>query len=377
MQTGSDRSWTEINLTNLVHNIHAIRTLVGPKTKIMAVVKANAYGHGSIKISRVLLENGADRLAVACIDEALRLRRSGIDCPIQVLSRTCPDRAEEAVDHHLIQTVYDMELASGLSRAACKKNKKAVIHLKFDTGMGRMGLDSKEAGLKKAVLISAMPGLEAEGVMTHFASADDKEPDYTLGQFDIFMRVCNRLEGMGVHIPVRHAANSAAAINYPQMHLDMVRPGIALYGLYTGAVKTGLSVGFKPVMALKARIIDIKQLNEGAYVGYGRTFKTPGKSRIAVISAGYADGYPRSLSNNGVVSIDGKLAPVVGTVCMDHLMADITNIRCETYIGQEVTLFGGEENKQLEIGKIAERIGTISHELPCGIGMRVPRVYLG
>ena len=309
------------------------------------------------------------------MDEAIQLRDNGINVPIQILSRTDASRADEVINNGLIQTVSDLKLASALSRAACKGNRKSTIHVKLDTGMGRLGMPCGKEALKKIEQIAAMPGLDLEGIMTHFASADEVDPKYTLMQFELFMEQCYRLEKMGVYIPIRHVANSAAIINYPQMHLNMVRPGIALYGLYTGDVKRDDAIQLKPAMALKARIISIRQMDQGASISYGRTFKTGRKSLIATISCGYADGFPRGLSNQSLAVIGGELAPIIGTICMDHCMADITNIGRDVIIGEEVTLFGSEKFIEISIEKIAKNLGTITYDLVCGIGMRVSRVY--
>jgi alanine racemase len=375
MVTGCDRSWAEINLDNVTHNLNEIRRYVGKSTKIMAVVKANAYGHGVVKLSRIIQESGADRFAVSCLDEALQLKGNGITIPIQILSRTSLERIEEVIDNHFIQTVFDLELAARLSQVACVKNKPATIHVKIDTGMSRMGFPCGAESLPKLVQIAGMPGLIFEGIFTHFSSADELDSNCTNEQFTKFRELCQRLAELGIHIPIKHVANSAAIIKYPYMHLDMVRPGIALYGLVKNQAIDANMIGLKPVMAFKARIICIQLIDAGIAIGYGRTYLTRKISLIATISAGYADGYPRRLSNASFVLICGQLAPVVGVICMDHCMADITNINTKVGIGETVTLFGGEESEEIAVENISHKLGTINYEVVCGIGMRVPRVY--
>jgi len=370
-----NRAWAEVNLDNIVHNLQEIRRLVGTKTKIMAVVKADAYGHGAVEVSKTLLKNGADRLAVGYIDEAIQLRANGISAPIQILSHTFPDRVNEILEYDVIQTIFNMELASELSRVAGRKKKKLKIHVKVDSGMGRLGFPCEGKTVEKIIQISRMPWIEVEGIMTHFASADEDDCGYTLKQFELFMKLCAELDNRGVYIAIRHAANSAATINYPQMHLDMVRPGIAIYGLYSGILINKCTINLKPAIALKARVINIKQLNKGAFISYGRTYKTKSKRVIATISIGYADGYPRGLSNRSKVIINGKIMPLVGTICMDHCMTDVTEIKDDIYLGQEAVLFGRQDNNEIAVDEIAKTLGTINYEIVCKIGLRVPRIY--
>lgn len=372
MTNGQDRAWAEIDLDCAARNMRETRRIVNSSAIVMAVVKANAYGHGMAEMSKVFLENGADRLAVACLDEAICLRRSGITAPIQVLGYTPPDRMEEALDHHVIQTISGVDAALALSRISRRRRTCATIHIKLDTGMGRMGFPCQKNLFKKIMRIVRLPGLCVEGIMTHFAAADQENTGYTRLQFQLFLNQCELLENEGVHIPLRHAANSAALLNDPETHLDMVRPGIALYGLYSGFMPNA-AIRLEPVMTLKARVVQVKTLNAGVKIGYGGTYTTAGRNRIITISAGYADGYLRRLSNSGYVRIGEEYAPVVGNVCMDQCMADITDLKGDARVGQEVVLYGGQS--ETSMARIAESHGAITYELPCGVGSRVPRVY--
>ena len=372
MADGQDRAWAEIDLDSAACNMRAIRGIVNPQSMVMAVVKANAYGHGMTEMSKVFLANGAGRLAVACLDEAVCLRRDGITAPIQILGYTPLDRMGEALDHIVIQTVSSTDAALSLSRVACKIKKVATIHIKIDTGMGRLGFSCTKNLCKKIMRIVRLPGLFVEGLMTHFAAADQGNSEYTHMQLQQFLDQCAMLEKEGVYIPVCHAANSAALLNDPETHLGMVRPGIALYGLYSG-YRRDASIPLQPVMMLKARVVQIKMLNAGSKVGYGGTYTTARRSRIATVSAGYADGYLRRLSNMGYVGIGEEAAPVVGNVCMDQCMADVTDLQGDVRVGQEVVLYGGQSETSMAC--VAERHGAITYELPCGLGPRVPRVY--
>lgn len=373
MNNKTDRAWAEVNLKNIAYNYNEIKARVAAKTKVMCVVKANAYGHGVVAVSKALIKCGADRLAVACIDEAVELRKNNIDAPIQILGYSNESSVNEILDYNIIQTIYDFELARKLSDEAVNRNKVAKIHIKLDTGMGRNGFQCNAESLRTIDKISKLPGIEIEGIMTHFASADEEDSEYTLMQFNLFMQYCAELADMGINIPIKHAANSAAIINYPQMQLDMVRPGIILYGIWQEVARKP-DVLLKPVMTVKARIASIKDFDKDEYISYGRTYKTAGRRKIAVVAIGYADGYPRNLSNIGTVFVNREEAPVVGTVCMDYCLVDVTNLKSNAAVGQEVILIGNEEG--IRAHEIAKQLNTISYELLCGAGSRLPRVYV-
>ncbi|OGO79650.1 MAG: alanine racemase [Clostridiales bacterium GWC2_40_7] len=370
-----ERAWAEIDIDSIAYNIKEIRSFIKSETLIMAVVKANAYGHGVLKVAETLLANGADRLAVATLDEAILLRKHGFSVPLQVLSHTFEGRANEILDYNIIQTIYNMELANAISLEALKRRVKATIHIKVNTGMNRVGVSHDENGEKAIVQIYGMPGLVMEGIMTHFASADESNIDYTYRQFELFIDFCNRLERAGIRPPLRHVCNSAAVLRFPEMHLEMVRPGLLLYGLYPSADMEISSVLLRPVMSLKACIININCIPEGAALSYGRTHVTKRKSLIATVPIGYGDGFPRRLSNNGKILIGGEFAPIVGTICMDQCLADITEIGDPVSVGDEVVLFGKQGRNEISVEEIAGKLGTITYEVLCDIGMRIPRIY--
>ncbi len=371
-----NRAWAEINLDNIVHNVHEIQRLIGSRCELMAVVKADAYGHGVKEVSKVLLQNGVNRLAVSMLDEAIQLRKNGVDVPILVLSYTDPVRAAEILRYDIVQTVFSNDLAFALSREAVASGSKAKIHIKVDTGMTRVGFMPGYGAVKQLVEISRLPGIIIEGLFTHFACADEKDRSYTNMQFEKFMSICTELARIGVHVPIKHVANSAAIIEYPEMHLDMVRAGIALYGLYPSPEVNKEKICLKPAMSLKANVILVKDVDAGTCISYGRRFTTRRRSRIATIPIGYADGYTRLLNGKGRVLINGEFAPVVGTICMDQCMVDVTDLSSDVMVGDEVVLFGRQGAAEISVGEIAQKTGTINYEIICIIGKRIPRAYL-
>jgi len=345
-------------------------------TEIMAVVKADAYGHGVFETVPTLLENGASRLAVSMLDEAIQLREFGIKVPILVLGYTEPSRAEDIIKYNITQTVFSHELAKALSDAAVKLGRQAKIHIKIDTGMGRVGFKPGYGAVKDVVRISELPGIIIEGLFSHFASADEADPEYTRLQFERFESIVQELNRIGILIPVKHIANSAAVIQYPNLHLNMVRPGIILYGLYPSDEVDRKLIDIRPAMELKAKVVHVKEVEEGTPISYGRTFVTKRKSRIATLPIGYADGFSRLLSNKGRVLIHGQYAPIVGTICMDQCMVDVTDIDGEVKTGDEAVIFGVQGNNRITVEEIAELCNTINYEVVCLIGKRIPRVYL-
>lgn len=374
MRRETTRTWAEISLGNLEHNYRALRACA-PVSKFLATVKANAYGHGAIPVARRLVELGADYLAVACLDEAAALRAAGITAPVLVLGDTPPQLAEEAVALGVTQTVFTPELAQALSAAAGAAGTRAKIHLKADTGMSRLGVldhDPQRAAAEIAALC-APPHLEPEGIFTHFADADGDEA-YTMLQFTRFLDVLDELrEKYGRTFAIRHCAASAAVLNYPCTHMDMVRPGIALYGHYPAPSCQGLDgPGLRPVMALYSRVAAVRDLPGGTPVSYGRTACLGGDGgRLAVLPIGYADGFHRALSNESGVWLDGECRPIIGRVCMDMCMAGLSP-SARVRPGDVAEVFGGH----LPIERHAQAAGTISYELLCAVAPRVPRVYL-
>lgn len=375
------RAWAEIDLGAIENNIRWIRKFVRPETKIMGIVKADAYGHGYAKVAGILLKNGADWLGVACIDEAIQLRRSGFSCPILILGYTDAKYATQLVEEDITPACYDYELASAMSRVAVKQGKRAKIHIKVDTGMSRVGLRYNEDEtlnqetvniiLKMAVL----PNLDIDGIFTHFAVADEKSDGYTQLQFDRFQNLCSRLKENGLNIQNKHCCNSAAMMQFPKMHLDMVRPGIVLYGAKPAASVDCGSLHLKPAMQLKARVVNVKEIEAGESVGYGRRFQAAKKTKLVTVSIGYADGFSRILSGKAKAIVRGTLCDVVGNICMDLCMIDATAVNT-IHIGDEVILFGKSDAVELPVESLAEKMGTINYEILCLVGKRVPRIYL-
>ena len=368
------RTWAEIDLDALAHNYHQARERIGSKVRYLGVVKADAYGHGAIQIARELEALGADYLAVSSLDEARELRRNGMDAPILILGHTPPEMTPQLIEHNLTQTVSAQAKAEAYSAAATACGGTLRIHIKVDTGMSRLGFlvrGGHFAGGVEAILRScALPGLEAEGIYTHFAVSDDDEPEderYTREQFAIFTRVLAALEAKGQRFALRHCANSGALARYPEMYLDMVRPGIALYGVGDDAERLDL----RPVMTLKSCVSTIKIFDPDTDVSYGRTFRTKEKTRVGVLPIGYADGLFRGLSNRIAVQTSQGPAPILGRICMDMTMVDLTGLT-GVHVGDEVELFGTLQH----VDHLAQVLGTIPYELTCAVSKRVPRRYL-
>lgn len=374
-QSETMRTWAEIDLSALEHNYNALKSLISNDCKILAPVKANAYGHGAAPISRKLQELGCDMLAVACAAEAAELRQSGITVPILCLGNTLPEYAQFLFSNDVIQAVGDMETAQALSEAAVREGVTLRVHLKLDTGMSRLGFFWSKDGDNTPVLeqlsrIFTLPGLVVTGMFTHFSDADGSE-EYTMEQFSRFLDARDALAGLGHTVPLLHCAASAAAICFPCTHMDMVRPGIALYGYYPDESLDGLvDDGLRPVMSVKARISAVRALPKGTCVSYGRTAVLERDSRLAVIPMGYGDGLPRLLSNKMSFLIHGVPCPIVGRVCMDMCMVDVTDLP-EVFPGDVATIYSGELAQQA--AKLTE---TIVYELLCDVSPRVPRVYL-
>ncbi len=369
--------WAEVDLKAIAHNIRELRRITNPKTRFMAVVKANAYGHGIIEVARESLENGAEALGVANIEEGIQLRKAGIDAPVLIFGYTPPMHVKKLIEFDLTQTVYSYETSRALSQSAAKYGKKIKVHIKVDTGMGRLGLlmGIKDNSLTEVESISRLPMLELEGIYTHFATADESERSYAGKQFEIFMDILNQLRIAGLEIPVTHAANSAAIINMPETHLDMVRAGISIYGLYTSEEVDRSIIKLKPAMELKTKIIHLKKVPAGFKVSYGTTYETEKPTTIATVSIGYADGLNRLLSSKGRMLVCGHSAPIVGRVCMDMTMLDVGEIP-EVVMEQEVVVFGKQGNASISVDEIASTINTINYEVVSTIMERVPRIYL-
>ena len=351
-------------------NFNLIKNIVGSKVKIISVVKANAYGHGIIPVSKVLEKAGTDFLAVAIAEEGVKLREAGIKKPILLLGGIPPEQINEIVKYNLIPVVYDTRNLQELSKAAFKLKRKIKFHLKVDTGMGRLGVKVKDA-LKLIDGIVNFKGLEMTGVLSHFATSDSPDFDYAEYQFNNFKAVINKVKGNSL---LKHMANSAAIFLNKNFHFDAVRPGISLYGINPFDGKRNLSL--KPVMTLKTKILSIKQLKKGESVSYGRTYKTTRNTKMAVIPIGYGDGYHRLLSNKGEVIIKGNKLPIIGIICMDLLMVDITDVKGANS-SDEVILIGKSGNNEISAATLAKSAGTIPYEIFTSINSRVPREYIG
>ena len=372
------RAWAEIDLDALAHNYHALRDWIqassapGAPVALLGMVKANAYGHGAPAIGRKLQELGTEMLAVACLAEAVELRQAGVTIPILCLGQTPVELAGELMEYDVTQTVGDLELGRALSAAAAAAGKELAIHIKLDTGMGRLGFMWREGSQGETVeqirQLCALPGLRAEGLFTHFAAADE-EIDYTELQGRRFREAREVLEQSGIFLKNYHCASSAAVLNYPWTHMNMVRPGIAMYGHYPDpASEIRGAPDLRPVMTLKARVTSVRAMPLGAKLGYGCTAVLERESRIAVLSIGYADGLPRSLSNKLKVKLHGTPCPVLGRICMDMCMADVTALP-QVRVGDAAVIYDKDLNR------ISELAGTITDEMVCRISPRVPRVY--
>lgn len=367
--------WAEVNLDNLAHNIREVRRSVKEGTLVAAVIKADGYGHGAVEIAETLLQNGADRLAVATLSEALALRKVYRDVPILVLGYTPETSAEEVVLNHITQTVYALEQAEAFSKKAEELGRIVKVHVKIDTGMRRLGLQPDAGTVEIIKKMSRLPKLTIEGIFTHFAVADETDKSFTYSQYEKFMGLCKMLEKEDIFIPIKHVSNSAGIIDLPEMNLDMVRAGIMLYGLYPSDEVNKEEIKLKQVMSLKAKISHVKELDEGIGISYGLKYVTNRKSQIATLPIGYADGFTRLLTGKAEVLVKGHKVPVVGRICMDQCMIDVTDIE-DVKRGDEVVLFGGDGENFISIDEVAKKLGTINYEIVCMIGKRVPRVYI-
>jgi alanine racemase len=364
-------TWAEVSIDAIQYNFSQFRQFVGLRTKTMAVVKADGYGHGSIEVAWAACQAGADYLAVALLDEAIILRDAGITEPILILGYTPPRSVKEAILHNITLTIFDDEVLDEIIQQSAILRKIASIHIKIDTGMSRIGVRTREDAFVLAQKALEAPYLYLEGIFTHFASADSPDSSYTRSQFKHFQYILDFLAENHVDIPLKHCCNSAATMKYPEMHLDMVRIGIALYGLYPDSSLKDHPIVLRQAMSLKTKIAHVKQVPARQPVSYGCTYSTDHESLIATLPIGYADGLSRLLSNRGMVLVHGQRALIAGRVCMDQTMIDVTDISgCA--VGDVVTFFGDDHSVDL----LAEIMSTINYEVVCLIGKRVPRVYI-
>lgn len=373
---GYRETWAEVSLDAIAHNAGLFRKQAAQGCRVMAVVKANGYGHGAVQAAQAAIRAGAEYLGVALVDEALQLRAAGISQPILVLGYTPPRGVEAAVRHGITLTVYTEDVLREAIACAKKQRREARVHMKFDTGMTRIGLPSAEAVIGMAEqAAAAAPFVALEGLFTHFADADGPDPAFTLEQFARFSACIDALEARGLHIPIKHCCNSAAAMRFPRMHLDMIRVGIALYGLYPSARLRLPEYPLRQAMQLKTKIASLQRIEPGRTVSYGRTYRAATERIAATIPVGYADGLSRALSNCGYALVRRQRVPIIGRICMDQAMLDVTEAE-GIRAGDEVVIFGGNGvEASISIDEVAAWMGTINYEVVCLIGSRVPRVY--
>ncbi|HKL12272.1 MAG TPA: alanine racemase [Halanaerobiales bacterium] len=364
--------WAEVNLDHIKFNLNQVIKNVPEETMVMAVVKADAYGHGVLPVAHAAVEAGADRLAVALPEEGRKLREADFELPIQILGEVLPKQVSILVENDLIPTISKLETVEQLDELANKKGITKKVHVKVDTGMGRIGVFPDNA-LDFIKEVMSFENIKVEGLMTHFAKADEEDKDYTYNQWDQFQMVIDRLEEENIDIPIKQAANSATIIDLPHMALNMVRPGIMMYGLRPSH-EVDQDFKLKPALSWKAQIVYLKEVPPGTGISYGATYITKKKAKIATIPMGYADGYARLLSNKGEVLINGQRAPIRGRVCMDQFMVDVTHID-DVKIGDEVVLIGKQGDAEFSATEMADLIGTINYEITCDITKRVPRIY--
>ena len=381
MEIIQKRTWAEIDLSAAAHNLSEIRRRIGTKPKLCCVIKADAYGHGAIRLAKEYEALGADWLALSNIEEAIQLRRAGITLPMLVLGYTPPQAAAMLAEYDISQCAYSSGYCAALSAYAAKDGVSVKIHIKVDTGMSRLGfyfqnINRDTAVVEEILTACSLPGLIPEGIFTHFAEADGGAEGtmYTMRQFGCFKELIETLSHKGLEFPIRHCANSGATLDYSMSHMDMVRAGIILYGM-TPSDAVMHPENLKPVLSLRAVISHIKEIEAGSDVSYGRTYTAERKMRIATIPVGYADGYPRDLSGKGNVLVHGVRCPIIGRICMDQCMIDVTDVP-EAKMGDTVTMIGRDGSEEIRAEELAELLNTIHYEVVCGISKRVTRVYL-
>lgn len=367
------RVYAPIDLDAVAYNMESMRRNLTPGTGMIGVIKTDGYGHGAVPVALVL-DPFVRGYAVATVDEAMILRRHNIKKPILILGVTHPSRYEDLVREEIRPAIFTMEQALPLSELAVAKGKKAKIHLALDTGMSRIGMQPDEEGADLAAAIAALPGIEVEGMFTHFAKADETDKNSAGRQLERYLNFVELLKQRNVEIPVRHCSNSAGIIDLPQANLDLVRAGISIYGMYPSDEVDKTKVPLRPVMGLKSFITYVKTIQPGQEVSYGGTFVADRVMRVATIPVGYGDGYPRNLSGKGWVLIHGKKAPILGRVCMDQFMVDVTEIP-DAAVDSEVTLIGKDGGEEIRVEDLANAGGGFHYEIVCDIGKRVPRVY--
>lgn len=371
-------TWLEVNVDAVSHNVKLLRQYLTTSCELMAVVKANAYGHGATGVAEVVLQAGASRLAVATLSEAIELRTSGIRAPILVLGYTPPWLVEDAVRHNVTITIYDLTVASALQQSAAVLNSPATVHLKVNTGMNRLGLSTQEAPQFLQTLRDHSL-IQVEGIFTHFATSDAADKGFANLQFSRFTELLSLLADAGLRPPIAHAANSAAILTMPQTHLQMVRAGIALYGLHPDVEHTRLPESFRPALSWKAQIAHLINIDPGESVSYGQEFVAKQAMTVAVVPVGYADGFPRTAQNWRSVLIAGHVAPLIGRICMDQAMVDVTQI-VQLFgplaQGDEIVLIGSQGTAEISVDEVARRLQTNNYDVVSRILSRIPRVFV-
>ncbi len=369
------RVQASVDLNAIRHNLLEIRNIINPDTKLMVIIKADAYGHGAVPIAKAIGDSGSiDSYGVAIIEEAIELREAGITKPILILGYTPKEQCDLVVTYEVAQTVFQYEMAQALSIEAIKQGKTAKIHIKLDTGMSRIGFSDTRASIEEIKRIAELPGLEIEGLYSHFAGADETDHTSAQKQLNRYIAFHELLEKEKIFIPVKHISNSAGIIEFPEAYFNMVRCGIATYGIYPSDMVNHDDIRLIPAMELKTHVIYVKDVEPGVGISYGSTYVTENRRRIATIPVGYADGYSRNLSNSGKVIIHGQYAPIVGRICMDQFMVDVTDI-ADVKQGDLVTLLGRDEAAYISAEELALWSHSFAYELVCTVGKRIPRVY--
>lgn len=367
------RVHADVYLDRICRNIKRTRAIIKEDTDICAIVKADAYGHGAVPVSKVLYPY-VDAYAVAMIQEAVELRKEGIDKPILILGFTQQPYVKELVSYDVMAAVYNLEMAQWISEEAVRQNKTAKIHIKLDTGMSRIGFALTEENVSVIKEISQLDNLQIDGCFTHFAKADEKDLTFTKNQMKRYEDYVEKLEKAGISIRVHHISNSAGIMMMPEANLDMVRSGISTYGLYPSQEVDQSRLQLEPAMEIKSYVSYVKELEAGVGISYGGTYQTTGRTTVATIPVGYGDGYPRALSSKGAVLIHGKRAPILGRVCMDQFMVDVTHIP-NVQMGDVVTLVGTDGEENISVEELGAKSYSFNYEFVCDVGKRIPRVF--
>ena len=369
------RIYAEINLDAICNNVNETKNKVGENTKVLAIIKADAYGHGALRVARALTEIDINNFGVATAEEAIQLRKHGIDADILLLDYAFEESYTELIENNITSTVFEYKHAKKLNDIAGILGKKADIHIKLDTGMGRIGFIPSNESFEIIKKIYELENITVSGIYTHFACADMTDKAMTYRQIEIFDSFCEKLEKGGINIPTKHLCNSAGIMEFSSAYANMVRNGIITYGLYPSDEVNKNEIHLSPAMSIKSHVVYVKEVDENFTVSYGATYVTNGKTKIATIPIGYADGYPRSLSNKGRVLIKGKSAPIIGRVCMDQMMVDVTDID-DVKQGDVVTIIGTDGDETITVEELANNSGSFNYEFVCNVNKRVPRVYV-